>query len=106
MATLTPPLERANGLLRLNRLPFRIRQRRHSQWLSVYELGAGGASREKAMRGYAAAEPAAVEKLCAELLRLARPGQPFPWEALARLEPEEDGPPEPPRRVGSSSPRR
>ena len=82
MATLTPPLERANGLLRLNRLPFRIRQRRHSQWLSVYELGAGGASREKAMRGYAAAEPAAVEKLCEELLRLARPGQPFPWEAL------------------------
>jgi transposase-like protein len=33
-------------------------------------------------------------------------GEPFPWEALARLEPEEDGPPEPPRRVGSSSPRR
>ena len=87
MATLTPPLERANGLLRLNRLPFRIRQRRHSQWLSVYELGAGGTSREKAMRGYAAAEPAAVEKLCAELLRLARPGQPFPWEALTAATP-------------------
>ena len=33
-------------------------------------------------------------------------GEPFPWEALARLEPEEDGPPEPPRRVGSSSARR
>jgi integrase len=88
MATLTPPLERANGLLRLNRLPLRIRQRRHSQWLSVYELGGSGSSREKAMRGYRAADPEAVDSLCELVLRLARPGQPFPWEALTAAAPE------------------
>jgi hypothetical protein len=82
MAPLTPPLERANGLLRLHRLSLRIRQRRHSQWLSVYELGSGGPNREKAMRGYAAADPAAVDRLCEQVLRLARPGEPFPWDAL------------------------
>jgi hypothetical protein len=75
MATLTPPLERANGLLRLNRLPLRIRQRRHSQWLSVYELGGGGTNREKAMRGFPAADPDAIDKLCELVLHLGRPLQ-------------------------------
>ena len=82
MATLTPPMARANGLLRINRLSLRIRQRRHSQWLSVYELSTRGPSREKAMRGYSASDPEAIDKLCELVLRLARPAQPFPWDAL------------------------
>jgi hypothetical protein len=75
-------MARANGLLRLNRLSLRIRQRRHSQWLSVYELSTRGPSREKAMRGYSASDPEAIDKLCELVLRLARPAQPFPWDAL------------------------
>jgi hypothetical protein len=55
MANLTPLLDRANGMLRLSRLSVRIRERRHSRWLSVYEVLPGGAMKERAMRGCAAA---------------------------------------------------
>jgi len=76
------PLERANGILRLRGLPVRIRARRHSQWLSVYENQPGGRSQERAMRGYSAHSAADVDRLCDALVELGRRDAPLPWTAL------------------------
>jgi hypothetical protein len=51
MASLITPLDRVNGMLRLGGLPFRIRERAHSSWLSVYEVLPGGGTKERAVRG-------------------------------------------------------
>ena len=63
MANLTSALDQANGMLRLSGLSVRIRERRHSQWLSVYQVLPGGGTRERTMRGNAAADPEAVGRL-------------------------------------------
>jgi integrase len=83
MPCLVSPLERANGILRLHDLPLRIRVRRHSQWLSVYEILPGGGTRERAMRGYSAQSDADVQRLCDSLVEQGRSDRPQLWTALA-----------------------
>ena len=83
MPCLISPLERANGILRLHGLPLRIRIRRHSQWLSVYENLPGGGTCERAMRGYAAQSDADVRRLCDSLVEQGRSEQPKLWTSLA-----------------------
>ena len=83
MANLSTALERVNGMLRLSRLSLRIRERRHSQWLSVYQILPGGGTRERAVRGYAAADPEAVERLYEKVLAIAKDQPTFDWEALS-----------------------
>ncbi|CAK6687122.1 hypothetical protein [Synechococcus sp. CBW1107] len=85
MPCLVSPLERANGILRLHDLPLRIRVRRHSQWLSVYEILPGGGTRERAMRGYSAQSDADVQRLCDSLVEQGRSDRPQLWTALAEL---------------------
>ena len=83
MPCLVSPLERANGILRLHDLPLRIRVRRHSQWLSVYEILPGGGTRERAMRGYSAQSDVDVQRLCDSLVEQGRSDRPQLWMALA-----------------------
>jgi integrase len=83
MANLSTALERVNGMLRLSRLSLRIRERRHSQWLSVYQILPGGGTRERAVRGYAAADPDAVERLYEKVLAIAKDKPTFDWDALS-----------------------
>ena len=83
MPCLVSPLERANGILRLHELPLRIRVRRHSQWLSVYEIRHGGGTRERAMRGYAAQSDADVQRLCDALIEQWRADGAKNWPTLA-----------------------
>ena len=83
MANLTFALDRANGMLRLSGLSVRIRERRHSQWLSVYQVLPGGGTRERAMRGYAAADPEAVERLYETVRAIAKQQPSFDWDALS-----------------------
>jgi integrase len=83
MANLTSALARANGMLRLSGLSVRIRERRHSQWLSVYQVLPGGGTRERAMRGYAAADPEAVERLYETVRAIAKQQPSFDWDALS-----------------------
>ena len=56
-------------------LPLRIRVRRHSQWLSVYEHLSGGGTRERAMRGYSALGDTDIQRLCQDLIDLSRDGR-------------------------------
>lgn len=83
MPCLVSPLERANGILRLHDLPLRIRVRRHSQWLSVYEILPGGGTCERAMRGYSAQSDVDVQRLCDSLVEQGRGDRPQLWTALA-----------------------
>jgi hypothetical protein len=83
MANLTSALDRANGMLRLSGLSVRIRERRHSQWLSVYQVLPGGGTRERAMRGYAAADPEAVERLYETVRAIAKQQPSFDWDSLS-----------------------
>ena len=83
MPCLVSPLERANGILRLHDLPLRIRVRRHSQWLSVYEILPSGGTRERAMRGYSAQSDVDVQRLCDSLVERGRSDLPQSWTALA-----------------------
>jgi hypothetical protein len=83
MPCLVSPLERANGILRLHDLPLRIRVRRHSQWLSVYEILPGGGTRERAMRGYSGQNDADVQRLCDALVQQGRSDLPKLWTSLA-----------------------
>ena len=69
MPCLVSPLERANEILRLQEVPLRIRFRRRSQWLSVYEHLPGGGGRERVMRGYSALVDADIKRLCEDLVR-------------------------------------
>jgi len=82
MANLSSALDRANGMLRLSGLSVRIRERRHSQWLSVYQVLPGGGTRERATRGYAAADPEAVERLYETVRAIAKQQPSFDWDAL------------------------
>jgi integrase len=83
MASLITPLDRVNGMLRLGGLPFRIRERAHSSWLSVYEVLPGGGTKERAVRGYSAADPTAIERLYEKVVALAKEPASFDWAELA-----------------------
>ena len=83
MPCLVSPLERANEILRLQEVPLRIRVRRHSQWLSVYEHLPGGGTRERAMRGYSALSDTDIKRLCQDLIDLSRDGRCQGWPGLA-----------------------
>jgi integrase len=85
VANLSTALDRANGMLRLSRLPLRIRERRHSQWLSLYELLPGGRTKERAMRGYAASDPDAAERLCEKVISIAKHNPSFDWDAVCEV---------------------
>jgi integrase len=76
-------LARANGILRAYGAPFRLRQHRRSQWVTVDENLPGRRTRERSMRGYAATDEAALERLCERLLTAARHG--LSWEEIAGL---------------------
>ncbi len=83
MPCLVSPLERANGILRLHELPLRIRERRNSQWLSVYEILPNGRVLERAMRGYSASSDGDVSRLCDALVEVSKGDRPLPWTSLA-----------------------
>ena len=72
-------------MLRLRRLPLRIRERRHSQWLSLYELLPGGRTKERAMRGYAASDPDAAERLCEKVISIAKHNPSLDWDAVCQV---------------------
>jgi integrase len=68
------PLERCNAVLRAFDARFRLRQHRRSQWASVYEILPGRCTRERSLRGYPAADTAALERLCDLLLSASKQG--------------------------------
>ncbi|WP_259720246.1 hypothetical protein [Synechococcus sp. CS-1328] len=76
MATIQSPLQRCNAVLRALGSRYRLREHSRSPWLTVYELGAGGRTRECSVPGYAAADPRAVEALQERLIEATRSGQP------------------------------
>ena len=75
MSTLQSPMQRCNAVLRALGARYRLREHRRSPWITVYELGARGRTREHTVRGYAAADPLAVERLQDLLIEAARTGQ-------------------------------
>ena len=68
------PLERCNAVLRAFETPFRLRQHRRSQWVTVYEILPGRCTKERSIRGYPAAEATALERLCDRLLEASKQG--------------------------------
>ena len=79
----TCPLERANGILRAFRAPFRLRQHRRSQWVTVYENLPDRRTRERSLRGYPAQDPGAMEQLCELLIVATKQG--LPLEAIESI---------------------
>ena len=63
MAPIQSPMQRCNAVLRALGARYRLREHRRSPWITVYQLGEGGKTREHSVRGYAAADPQAVESL-------------------------------------------
>ena len=63
MATIQSPMHRCNAVLRALGARYRLREHRRSPWITVYQLGAGGRTREHTIKGYAAADPQAIESL-------------------------------------------
>ncbi len=72
---------------------YRLREHRRSPWITVYQLGAGGKTRAHPVKGYAAADPEAIESLQDLLVEATRRGQPavFP-DHQARWSPLEGAP--------------
>ncbi len=68
------PLERCNAVLRAFDTPFRLRQHRRSQWVTVYEILPGRCTKERSMRGYPAADATALERLCNRVLEASKQG--------------------------------
>ena len=89
------PLERCNAVLRAFDTPFRLRQHRRSQWVTVYEILPGRCTKERSIRGYPAAEATALERLCDRLLEASKQG--LALDAV--VEPEVNG-----KRPGTGSP--
>ena len=89
------PLERCNAVLRAFDTPFRLRQHRRSQWVTVYEILPGRCTKERSMRGYPTADATALERLCNRLLEASKQG--LALDAL--VEPEAKG-----KRPTSTSP--
>ena len=76
MATIQSPMQRCNAVLRAFGSRYRLREHRRSPWITVYQLGAGGKTREHTVKGYAAADPEAIESLQDLLVEATRRGQP------------------------------
>ncbi|MBM5818369.1 MAG: hypothetical protein FJ083_17925, partial [Cyanobacteria bacterium K_Offshore_surface_m2_239] len=73
----TPPLERANGILRAFGASFRLRQHRRSQWVTIDEILPNRHTRERSLPDCAATDPQAVEDLCERLLKASKEGAPL-----------------------------
>ena len=76
MATIQSPMHRCNAVLRALGARYRLREHRRSPWITVYQLGAGGRTREHTIKGYAAADPQAIESLQDLLIEATRSGKP------------------------------
>ena len=76
MAPIQSPMQRCNAVLRALGARYRLREHRRSPWITVYQLGEGGKTREHSVRGYAAADPQAVESLQDLLIEATRSGKP------------------------------
>ena len=63
MATIQSPMQRCNAVLRAFGARYRLREHRRSPWITVYQLGKRGTTREHTVKGYAAADPEAIESL-------------------------------------------
>ena len=63
MATIQNPMQRCNAVLRAFGARYRLREHRRSPWITVYQLGKGGTTREHTVKGYAAADPEAIGRL-------------------------------------------
>jgi len=76
MATIQSPMQRCNAVLRAFGARYRLREHRRSPWITVYQLGKGGTTREHTVKGYAAADPEAIESLQDLLIEATRSGRP------------------------------
>ena len=76
MATIQSPMQRCNAVLRAFGARYRLREHRRSPWITVYQLGKGGTTREHTVKGYAAADPEAIESLQDLLIEATRSGKP------------------------------
>jgi integrase len=76
MATIQSPMQRCNAVLRAFGARYRLREHRRSPWITVYQLGEGGKTREHTVKGYAAADPEAIENLQDLLIEATRSGKP------------------------------
>ncbi len=56
-------MQRCNAVLRAFGARYRLREHRPSPWITVYQLGKGGTTREHTVKGYAAADPEAIASL-------------------------------------------
>jgi integrase len=70
----TPPLERANGILRAFGAPFRLRKHRRSQWVTIYEILPNRRTQERSLPGCVATDPQSIEDLCERLLKATKEG--------------------------------
>ena len=75
MATIQSPMQRCNAVLRAFGARYRLREHRRSPWITVYQLGKGGTTREHTVKGYAAADPEAIESLHDLLIEATRSRQ-------------------------------
>jgi len=74
MAAIQNPMQRCNAVLRAYGARYRLREHRRSPWITVYQLNSGGKTREHTCRGYAAADPDAIEKLQDLLIEATKTG--------------------------------
>jgi hypothetical protein len=63
MATLQSLMQRCNAVLRAFVARYRLREHRRSPWITVYQLGKSGTTREHTVKGFAAADPEVIESL-------------------------------------------
>jgi hypothetical protein len=80
------PLQRCNGALRSFGVPFRLREHRRSQWVTVYEVLPDRRTRERSLPGIPVSDGAALEQLCERLLSMARQGLPLESLVAERTE--------------------
>ena len=76
MVPVQSPIQRCNAVLRALGARYRLGEHRRSPWITVYQLGEGGKTREHSIPGYAAADPQAGESLQALLIGATRSGEP------------------------------
>lgn len=74
MAAIQNPMQRCNAVLRAYGARYRLREHRRSPWITVYQLNPGGKTREHTCRGFAAADPEAIEKLQDLLIEATKAG--------------------------------
>ncbi|MFW6732808.1 MAG: hypothetical protein ACODUE_13935 [Synechococcus sp.] len=77
MPTHLTPLQRCNGILRAFGAPFRLREHRRSQWVTVYEVLPGRRTRERSLPGTPVSDGVALEALSEHLIAMTRKGLPL-----------------------------